>query len=87
MNNGPLRLEAAVVLEPHLRAQSSHTELLVALGARTEFDTNAESRLAAAMEALSLFVQGPYPPKARPGSARMGSRQRLILRKIRYLIG
>ncbi len=57
MNNGPLRLEAAVVLEPHLRAQSSYSELLVALGARAEFDPSAENRLAAATEALSMFDQ------------------------------
>ncbi len=64
MNNGPLRLEAAVVLEPYLRAQSSHTELLVALGARTEFETNAENRLAAATEALALFDQGLVPTES-----------------------
>ena len=61
MNNGPNRLEAAAILEPHLRAQGSYAELLVALGARTEFDPSAEHRLEAANEALSLFQQGLVP--------------------------
>ena len=64
MNNGPLRLEAAVVLEPNLRAQSSYSELLVALGARTEFDPNPENRLAAATEALAMFDQELVPTES-----------------------
>lgn len=61
MNNGPNRLEAAAILESHLRAQKSYVELLVALGARTEFDPSAENRLEAANEALLLFQQGLVP--------------------------
>ena len=64
MNNGPLRLEAAVVLEPHLRAQSSYSELLVALGARAEFDPSPDNRLAAATEALALFDQELVPTES-----------------------
>ena len=64
MNNGPLRLEAAAVLEAHLRAQASHAELLVALGARAEFDPSADSRLSAASEALQLFDQGLVPTES-----------------------
>jgi len=61
MNNGPFRLEAAAILEPHLRSQGSHVELLVALGARTEFAPDPAQRLAAAAEALTLFEKGMVP--------------------------
>lgn len=61
MNNGPYRLESAAILEPYLRAQHSHVELLVSLGARTEFDPDPEKRLLAATEALTLFEQGLVP--------------------------